>query len=157
MAGRPTLCTADLAARLADLIACGAYPVVACRRVGIDKSSYARWMQRGERDLRLKDDSTYARFRTAIKESEAQAEIDHVACLRKAAQTNWIAVMTLLERRWPTRWGLQDRLEIEDARPALPPVDLSKLSAPELIQLKALLRKALHAETTYSELPIRAW
>jgi hypothetical protein len=45
--GRPSKLTDDLQKRLCDAIAAGNYRKPACKSVGIDYSTFLRWMQKG--------------------------------------------------------------------------------------------------------------
>ena len=111
--GRKSKLTPELTERICDFIRKGNYISTACQIVGIHKATYYNWLEQGETDIEAGIDSMYADFVKAVKKAEADAEEELVKMVRNAAPKNWIAGMTLLERRHPDRWGRRDRHQVE--------------------------------------------
>ena len=110
--GRKTKLTPELIQRICDFIHKGNYVSTACRAVGIHTSTYFNWVKRGEADTEADIDSVYTLFMQALLKAEAEAEVELVKIVNDAAPKNWIAAMTLLERRHPEKWGRKDRSTI---------------------------------------------
>ena len=112
--GRKTKLTPELIKRICDCVSKGNYISTACKTVGIGESTYYDWLKRAEEG----DTGIFGEFAKAAKQAEAQAEAELLATVREAATTdkNWLAAMTLLERRHPERWGRKDRslIQIEE-------------------------------------------
>lgn len=89
--------------KLFNALADGNYLTTATRLAGISTDTYHRWMKRAEGE----PNSAYASFAAAVKEAECEAEAAIVADVRKAARKEqfWAAGMTLLERKYPDKWG----------------------------------------------------
>lgn len=85
----------------------GNYILVACRLAGIRVTTYKNWMERGLAD----DSGKYFDFYEAVMEAEARFETSLVAQIKAQIPESWQAGMTLLERRFPQRWGRRDRME----------------------------------------------
>ena len=104
--GRPTKLTPELASRIADLIREGNYITIACQATGIDRTTYTRWLQLGEEDhSQGKTDTVYSSFYTLLKKAEAEAEVLLLQSVRRHTDTNPIAGLALLDRRFRDRWG----------------------------------------------------
>lgn len=92
--------------------------------------------------------AVFREFARALGEAEAQAELEALRSIeRAAAEGDWRARTWLLERRWPDRWGRRTRHEVTGAHGEPIGVqggalsDLSKLSERELDQLDELLER----------------
>ena len=84
----------------------GAYIETAAAIAGISKQSLYLWARQGTRDKRLGQATLNAAFADAIKSAQAQAEMDSLAAITKAAESGeWTAAAWRLERKFPTRWG----------------------------------------------------
>jgi hypothetical protein len=101
---RPTKLTAAVQTRLCTAIAAGNSYRVACRGVGVDYVTFWRWLRR--------DQPAFRKFRKAIRQAEAQAEMRLVALWQAQIPTNWQAARDFLERRFPQRWGRRGRREL---------------------------------------------
>ena len=113
--GRPSILTDALTAQLSHHVAAGNFASTACALVGVSEHSFYNWLNRGERELLEGEDSPYTRFFQSIKKAAAMAEADH---LQKGLQgkMGWQAHFTFLERRYPSRWGHQMKLDLEEAK-----------------------------------------
>ena len=130
--GRPTKLTKTVKAKIIEHVESGNHRTTAARAAGVSRSSFHRWLARGDEDKAAGKDSIYCDFRDAIKKGEARFEVEAVRCVLDASETKWQAAMTLLERRWPQRWSRGERrdlsVEVEPAAQA----DLSMLTDAEL-------------------------
>jgi hypothetical protein len=75
----------------------------------ISRTSYYRWLEKGEKsDIEERDDS-YRAFFLKVKRTLAEAELYSLSVIAKAQEEgrpdSWRAAAWLLERRWPTKWG----------------------------------------------------
>lgn len=106
-AGRPSKLTDAVQEKIVGAIRAGNYAETAAQYAGIDKSTYHRWMQKGE-DGRAK----YREFRAAVRAAEAEAEVYAETVLRKAMPDDWKAAAWYLERKFQDRWGRREHLDI---------------------------------------------
>lgn len=140
--GRPTKLTPALQDKICEIVAAGNYLITACQVVGINKSTFLDWLERGDKDL-SNGGGIYSDFLLAIKKAEAGAEATRVARVEAAGigggvskrrvttfkdgtetveetfnTAQWLADMTHLERRHPERWGRKDRstLVVEETK-----------------------------------------
>lgn len=149
--GRKTKLNKKIIREAADLIKAGNYVNVVCQYLGIAQATWYNWLVKGEEA----ESGIYKEFLETIKSAEVTAEIRNVSLIQKAAKDDWKAAMTYLERRHPERWGRKDRtqtlehvglnggpIQTENKQT----VDLSKMSAQELIQLESILVKHTAAD-----------
>jgi hypothetical protein len=101
--GRPSKCTPEVTAAIADRIRAGNFPDVAARCEGVGKSTFYAWMQRGEAE----DEGPYRDFVESVTRAEADFESLTLADVRSAVdqQGNAVNAKWLLERRNRDRWG----------------------------------------------------
>jgi hypothetical protein len=98
---RPTKLTPEVMDRIVRAVRAGNYPEAAARAAGISPATYYRWMKEGEKASRgIKHD-----FYEAVRQAEAEAEVEIVARIMKAIPDDWRAGMKFLERRHSGRWG----------------------------------------------------
>ena len=116
MAGRKTKLTLELQTQIIKAIQAGNYDYVACEYVGIHKSTFYRWMARGEKGRK----GIYKEFSDSIKKANASSEIWAVAFVRSAMANDWRAAMTYLERKFPDRWARKEKLDITSDNKPLP-------------------------------------
>ena len=125
--GRPSKLTEEISQRIVSAILEGAYLETAAQAAGVNPRTLFRWLQRGddaeaaaleqfdsdtEPDLAElyehmdPSDWPYVDFRHALKSTEAFAELELLRQVtRKIGDQPWTAYMTVLERRFPGRWG----------------------------------------------------
>ena len=106
--GRPSKLTPEITKRICDLVRAGNYLEVAAAVCGINKDTLFEWLKRGARSSR----GPYKRFSDSVDIALAEAEINDVNALDKAANADWRVPAWRLERKHPTRWGRMDRQEI---------------------------------------------
>jgi transposase len=97
----------ELQEMICNLIKRGVYIEVACEAVGIAKSTFYRWLARGENEA----SGIYRDFSNAIKKAEAESHILYLDMIRKAAPDCWQAAAWYLERKYPHMWGRKERQE----------------------------------------------
>lgn len=92
----------------------GNYAKTAALACGVSETTYYKWMARAvefmgpEVDEVPETELIYVQFAESLKWAEAHAE---VRLLRTAAMgaRGWQAAMTVLERKYPTRWGRSEK------------------------------------------------
>ena len=92
----------------------GNYVETASEAAGITAATFYNWMERGEADAEAGKQTIYFDFFEAIKRAKAESEqidLDHIA--DAAGKGNWQAAAWRLERRFPSKWGKQDKLQLE--------------------------------------------
>ena len=97
-----------------DAIENGNYAHVAAAKAGITEKTLYEWLKRGENG-----EEPYRKFSERLLTKAALAEDRMVNVVRSASQQevagDWKAGAWWLERRFPKRWGKQQRLEITAA------------------------------------------
>ena len=110
-AGRPTALTPDLQKIITDTIRQGNYAHVAAAAAGITEKTFYEWLQRGDRG-----EEPFREFSEQVLISASEAEKNMTDVLRAAAtgtvEGDWKAGAWWLERRFPKRWGRQQRRAI---------------------------------------------
>jgi hypothetical protein len=86
----------------------------ACSLAGISRQTMYEFMTKGAKHLRSGDDTEEANFYLHIKMAESHAELEALNRINKAANIPafWGAAAWYLERRYPDRYGKQDRLTV---------------------------------------------
>jgi hypothetical protein len=122
--------TPELQRQLCSAISAGNYRKPACASVGIDYSTFLRWVQKGKRARR----GPFCEFCSAVSKAEAAAEVAAVAAWRKAIPEHPSEYRQFLARRYPVRWGDKGRLELtgRGAGPVLSRKAVETLSDAEL-------------------------
>jgi hypothetical protein len=86
----------------------GAYVETAAACAGIHKDTFYEWMKKGARGM-----APYAAFAAAVNKAVAESESRDLATILKAAQSQWQAAAWRLERRFPEKYGRNDRLKVD--------------------------------------------
>lgn len=113
--GRPTKLTPALQARIVKLVREGNYPETAAASLGVNRATYYRWMERGEKCA--KGDEIFRDFRDALTRAKAAAETKALARVSKGfadkargpERAQWY-----LERVAPDRFGRRDKVVVEN-------------------------------------------
>lgn len=100
--GRPTKCTPEVIALIADKLESGIYADSAAILAGISEKTYYNWLERGENGV-----EPYATFLQATKDATAKAEQGALTTVR-AAGPGWQANAWFLERRFPAKYSKRD-------------------------------------------------
>lgn len=117
--GRPTDCTPELTAALCAELKLGMSIRGACQHVGIDDSTFRKWMMRGEAG-----EEPFVTFRTEATRAKADGVRALVATVRKAASQDWRAAAWILERREPDDWSKRTEISGPGGAPVPVAVDL---------------------------------
>lgn len=72
---------------------------------GINPHTTRAWRKRGRWDIENEIESEYAKFVMDEETSKAQYFQSLVNVVTAKAETDWVAAMTILERRDPSSWG----------------------------------------------------
>lgn len=99
--GRPVRLTEQLIEGFRAVLLAGNYRTVAARLFGVSPRTFRRWMANGRRF----PDGIYARFRSAVVKAEAEFEVNAVATINAAGRDDPWLLMSMLERKFPQRWG----------------------------------------------------
>lgn len=87
-------------------LAHGAPVQTACAAVGINRSTFYDWKEKGEAGQ-----EPFATFFHEVERAEAQAEMARLQIVEEATREDWKAAIWWLERRHPETWGRRDRFE----------------------------------------------
>ena len=100
--GRNIKLTTQLENEIISYIKAGNYAKTVCQAVGINESTYYRWIQRAKRG-----EEPYASFASRIEKARNIAEVALVMKIREAAKEsrNWKAAAFLLERTRPLNFS----------------------------------------------------
>lgn len=100
---------AQMQSRLCSLIRAGAFYEAACKEVGLHPWTFREWMKAGDEHPDEPGYEHFVAFRAAIQQAEAECENRIVENFRNAAETNWQAALSFLERRFKSRWSKTDQ------------------------------------------------
>lgn len=104
--GRPCKLTPELQTKICEYIAAGNYITTSCQACGVDRMTYARWLELGQAEADAGNTTgQFYSFLCAAKEAEAQAEIQLVKDVKLHTNRNVVAPLALLDRRFRERWG----------------------------------------------------
>ena len=94
------------------LIRNGNYAVTVCNYLGIDESTWYRWLKYGEDGVNENKNNIYCKFYKSIKRAESVAEIKNLNTILQAGNEDWKACAWYLERKHFDRWGRKEIREI---------------------------------------------
>jgi len=89
-------------------VGAGLHAEIACRAIGITASQYRAWRDRGVEEIE-DGNSQFAKFIRALDIAEAQSEIADVSLIKLGARHGG-NLFSLLERRFPHRWGAKQQI-----------------------------------------------
>jgi hypothetical protein len=110
---RPTKLTEQTVSDLCAMVASGASFATAARASGITDRTFRNWLDKG-RELAVRREQggrltapqrLLLQLLDSVERAEAQFEVRLVAMVNRAANDDWRAAMTLLERRVPDPWA----------------------------------------------------
>lgn len=159
MAGRPDKLTEERARKIVNLIASGSYVETAAAACGVSKNTLYDWLKRGARAPHGK----FKKFADDVAEAAAKAEARDVLVIDRAAsghdvvrttrkiekgivveetttttrEFDWRAAAWRLERKFPKRWGLIERIEHSGPDGGPIPVDVLDEKLGRLIEARA--------------------
>jgi len=144
--GRPEKLNPTIQGIIISRLRAGNYLEIAAASAGIAKSTLHAWLRQGARS----ESGPYREFSDAVKRAQAEAEVDAVDLISKAANRNWQAAAWRLERKFPARWGRKDKVPAsameEEVPPEGPKIDFSKFSYEETVMFEKLFNKATGLE-----------
>ena len=108
--GRPSKLTDELQDEIVSYLKTGNYVETVCALVGISKSTFYSWLNKGKNSTRSNE---YSRFADAVEHAQAWAEARLVALISKQAEKAWQAAAWLLERQHPSKWSRNRKEERE--------------------------------------------
>jgi transposase len=123
--GRPTHCTPEICAEFERLLGAMNYFVTVCNLLQIPEDVAYVWLRKGEAGDDAAGDwpDAYRTFAQSVKNGTARGEMSAVTEINRHGRPHevpegqvpgqWQALMTLLERRFPDRWGRRERQQIE--------------------------------------------
>ncbi len=111
--------TDQLIEKACEHIRAGNYAVVVCQYLGIDETTYYRWMKTAEKNADENKNSIYRQFYQSIKRAEAEAELRNVTIIQNAAKGTWQAAAWYLERKHKDRWIAESKLQDRNDKQAL--------------------------------------
>lgn len=114
---------------------------------GIHHSTFYAWLKQGAKDRAENRATTrYAVFHREYEEALGACEVRLASLVSRAADKDWKAAMTMLERKWPERWARRSVVQVGTASDAdllgSQEMDLENLSDSEMDQLAKLLDRA---------------
>lgn len=84
---------------------------IAAALAGVSETTFYRWLEMAEAPNAKKE---YREFRESVERAEAEAEVSRVARITQAADNGtWQAASWWLERKFPERWGRNDKIRQE--------------------------------------------
>lgn len=107
--GRPSKFTPETKKRLLDAIRMGNYREFSCSYAGISVSTFYAWLDKGKKQNK----GEFVEFLEAVTRAEAEAEVRMVAQWQAQIPRDWRAARDFLARRFPERWGLKARVEVD--------------------------------------------
>jgi len=118
----------EVVEKMMQALKAGNHIGVSCDYAGVSQGVVSAWLRRGAREQTRADDEKlkmgwerpkykrseipYLKFTQSVQQALAFAEARLATSVSRAAEENWVAAMTLLERRWPERWSRVQRSEI---------------------------------------------
>lgn len=141
---------------LVEAIRRGNYRDQAASLAGISRKTLLRWLQEGRREEEQDVPDKEARYRAFyldVVRAEAEFEDEMIVTITNSAKANpqnWAAAMTILERKYPQRYGRRDALQIEGGDKPL--VNINVLGNPEVRELATGLLEALAGKKPMEEL-----
>lgn len=101
--------TKELIKEAYKLVAAGNYDKDVYPILGIDKSTWYRWLSEGE----TAKSGLKKEFYDTVKKAEKDAIARNVALIQRAAQEgNWQAAAWWLERKYYEDWGRKDKVDL---------------------------------------------
>lgn len=118
--GRPTKLCPEIIETITNAILAGSYIETAAALAGISKETFYDWLKKGA----VAQSGLLFEFSDAIKRAQAQAEMNDLMVINKAAKRSWQAAAWKLERKYPAKWGVRAKHEIVGADAERKPVQI---------------------------------
>lgn len=101
--------TPEIEEKLLNHIRMGMPIVQSCSLAGIAEKTYYNWIDYSKDDSR-KDQELFVQFLQKLKKAEAEAQANLVKHIKE--DTTWQSKAWILERRWASTWGRQERVTL---------------------------------------------
>mgnify|MGYP003393440197 FL=1 len=145
--GRAGLCSTEIIAKVAELVREGATDSYAAQAVGITRTTFYRWMNRGAEGI-----EPYASFRRAVDEAHSEACVSAEIAVRKY---NPLAYLTRgPARRDPERWAAEQAPAVQVNISNNKVEYLDALDTDELRTLERITTKIIPATLAPSSKPM---
>ena len=102
--------TPELQEKFCDAIENGDSILGACGYVGIDESTYYKWMKKAKE---AKGRSKFVKFKECVDKAKAKALHNFEQVITRASTEHWQAAAWMLERRHPNMYGKRDKIEAD--------------------------------------------
>lgn len=100
--------TSAIADRLVEATSKGLIRKVAARCAGISPETFYKWLRLGRKGI-----EPYAQLVQRLKEAQSRGEMELVDIIKMHAADTWQAGAWLLERRYPERYALKQKISHE--------------------------------------------
>jgi hypothetical protein len=119
--GRPTVLTPEIQEKICTAIEAGNYMDIAAVYAGVPRPTFMDWLKWGARYNQAiekgdgkenPDHAIYGNFSYAVDQAMARSEIRDVVQIDKHAKKSWQAAAWKLERRFQTRWGRKEQVDM---------------------------------------------
>lgn len=109
--GRPSILTPEFILQYCTLLKQGHHAGPAAQSLGVHPRRVYDWIARGAAG----DGGIYEEFSDAVLRSQAEAEVEDLNRINKAAnEGNIRAIEWKMERRYPDRWGQKVHVEVKE-------------------------------------------
>ena len=104
--GRKTLLTEELIKELCKAKESGLSNLACCDYVGINETTLYEYLNRGEADAKMGEETIYAKFSKEFKKSISKFKAYHINLIQQASKKgSWQGSAWLLERAYPKEFG----------------------------------------------------
>lgn len=95
----------------------GHYMTEACRLARVSPKTVRAWLAQAQKDEEAGIETQFTAFAERVARAEAKLEERQLSRIEAAASEpkGWTAAAWLLERRFPQRWSLRNRVELAGA------------------------------------------
>ena len=116
-----TKLTPEIQAEIVKRLKIGCYAKTVVEAVGINRATYYRWLERGERSKKLaeegkkipKEEKIYCDFCDSVRQADAEGEVSITAMIFNQVKDDWRAGMELLARKYPERWARKEYIDFK--------------------------------------------
>lgn len=109
MAGRKTKLTPELIKEIASYVRDGSFYKDAAMLAGIDNSSFHKYRNLGEQDLKDGKETIYTEFINTLRRAEAEAKAEAIRYIQRS--DDWKARAWYLERKYSDEYSLKQKIE----------------------------------------------
>ena len=102
--------TPELQEKFCEAIENGDSILGACGYVGIDESTYYKWLKQADEAKRR---NKYVKFKECVDRAKAKALHNFEQVITSASMEHWQAAAWMLERRHPNLYGKREKIEAD--------------------------------------------